>query len=544
ATNNAIAQVVFGVNPINGTNYVFALDANNGIMGLTLSTGPVPPPIILSQPRSQRVVQGSAFSLTVVLDSRAATQWQKDSGSGFTNLFSGTNTTYTVNNSVAADSGNYRLIASNSSGAVTSLVATIVVSLPADNYSLSPLWTAIPPAQTYVSTDGGPNTPKERSITFNAVSNQLIILRDPVNGNPAQGTPEIHVLNADTGTELYTMNITGIFRGSESEIVGSNPLDLTQIAAGADGSIYACNEVPNGGGGIIAPSDSKKFRVYRWLNSSPDTLPVQIFAGDPAGQTNINLRWGDVMTVRGTGTNTEILLDDVLGSYAGILKPIDATLTIFTNIPITTPTGGGSIGRSIQFQSVTGTNFWQKKKGGPLFLTKYNASTGIGTQIAKYDNFSLTLGAVAIDATRNLAIGVDFVGNSTSAADALALYEISDLTTPLLIARYPFPIVPQVANNNFICSTVIAGNRVFSLDANNGLIAMNIVNPVNSQSPVLTITRSGSNVILSWNAPDFILQATPSLSPPITWTDLTVAGQTNFMDNASSGNKFYRLRKP
>lgn len=541
ANNNAIGQIVFGTNAVLATNYVFALDANNGIMGFTLSSGPVPPPTILSHPKNQRIVAGGSVSSGVVLDSNASTQWEKDGGSGFTNVVGATTTTYTINNAQVSDSGSYRVIAANSAGSVTSRVATVVVSLPQDNYGLAQIWTAAPGVQPYVTSDGGPNTPKERAIGYHALSNQLLVVRCPVAGNPSTSTPEVHVLDANTGTELYTLNVSGIFPSTESEVAGSNPLNLCAIAVAEDGNIYACNEVPNGGGGAVAYADSKLFRVYRWTNSDPATVPVQIFAGDPAGITNINLRWGDVMTVRGAGTNTEILFDDqAMGFYAGILKPADDSLNTFTNLPLSITTGGGSIGRSIQFQS--GTNFWQKRKGLGLVLTGFNANTQTGALVTNYNNFTLTLGGVAVDPLRNLAIGVDFVGNATTTPDAVALYEISDPNTPMLISRYNFPVSPQVGNVNFVCSTVIAGNRVFSLDGNNGIVAFTINGP-----PVaLTIENIGTDVVISWPlVAGSTLQATPSVSPPVTWTNVgsgSIVGGRYAVTNPATGKSlFYRL---
>jgi hypothetical protein len=544
---NAISQVVFGTNAVSGTNYVFALDANNGIMGLTLSSGPLPPPQILSQPRNQRVLTGTTASLSVVLDSVASIQWQKDSGSAvFTNVPTATNATFTINNAQLSDSSSYRVFAMNSGGSLTSTVATVTVSLPQDNYSLSQIWAATPGVQTYVTSDGGPNTPKERAIGYNALSNQLLVVRCPVAGNPSAAIPEVYVVDADTGTELYTLNVTGIFGSTESEVAGSNPLNLCAIAAAEDGNIYACNEVPNGGGGAVLFSESKLFRVYRWTNSDPATVPVQIFAGDPAGQT-VNLRWGDVMTVRGSGTNTEILFDDqAQGTFAGILKPLDASLNAFTNVPLSIPTGGGSIGRSIQIQTATGTNFWQKRKASGLMLTGFNTNTQTGVQVANYNNFPLTLGGVSVDPLRNLAIGVDFVGNATTTPDAVALYEISDPFTPMLISRYNFPITPQVGNVNFICSTVLGGNKVFSLDGNNGIVAFEMIAPVVS-SPPLSIAPFAADVLLSWPSSysGFTLQASPSVAPPITWTNVStgtvVNGQYVVTNTTSAATLFYRL---
>ena len=59
---------------------------------------------------------------------------------------------------------------------------------------------------------------------------------------------------------------------------------------------------------------------------------------------------------------------------------------------------------------------------------------------------------------------------------------------------------------------------------------------------ILSITRSGSNVILSWSDSAAILQGTPSLTSPI-WTDLTTSGQTSSVQPIAGQNQFYRLRK-
>jgi hypothetical protein len=109
----------------------------------------------------------------------------------------------------------------------------------------------------------------------------------------------------------------------------------------------------------------------------------------------------------------------------------------------------------------------------------------------------------------------------------------------MLIKRYNFP-VNQVANANVICETIISGNRVFSLDANNGLMAFFIEPPLNSM--FILATPVGSNLNLSWGNVGAILQGTPSLDTPIQWTDLTTVGQTNSVQPTATGtNQFYRL---
>jgi hypothetical protein len=264
-----------------------------------------------------------------------------------------------------------------------------------------------------------------------------------------------------------------------------------------------------------------------------------VYEGDPSLQPpGINQRWGDVMEARGSGTNTELILNSFDGTYGAVLKPTDSSMTIFTNYWFTDSAGGGSIGRSIQFG--TNNTVLEKRKGAPLFYSSYDTNTHTSTGLGTVDSSS-TLGGVFVDTARNLAVGVDFVGAATT-PDAVALYEISDPTAPMLIRRYNFP-VNQVANANFICKTVVAGNRVYSLDANNGLMAFDITLPAFFNQPVLNISHSGTNVVLSWSDTQAILQQSGSLAPQA-WTDISTAGQLSITNDVSTGtNSFYRLIK-
>jgi hypothetical protein len=225
--------------------------------------------------------------------------------------------------------------------------------------------------------------------------------------------------------------------------------------------------------------------------------------------------------------------DTSLGTFAAILRPTDATLTTFTNLPLNTTLSGGSIGHSLQFSS--GTNFWQKRKGLALNLVNYDTNTQSSVGVTNYPNFPFTLGGVAVDEARKLVIGVDFVGTANT-PDVVDLYEISDPSTPMLIAKYNFPS-NQIANANFICQTLVAGNRVFSLDANNGIVAFTLV-------PTLKIESSNPNLVLSWqNLAGFTLQAAPTASAA--WTNVTtgtlVSGRYYATNSLSSESLLYRL---
>src|SRR5205823_2722793 len=146
---------------------------------------------------------------------------------------------------------------------------------------------------------------------------------------------------------------------------------------------------------------------------------------------------------------------------------------------------------------------FEKRKGSGLYFSSY--TNGAESLLLTVDS-TTTLGGVAVDRLHNLAAGVDFIG-SAGAPDAIALYDISDTGSPMLIARYNFPS-NQVANANVICTTIIASNYVYSLDANNGLISFIINPPVNSM--ILHLSNSPPNVNLSWGNQFAILQGTIS----------------------------------
>lgn len=532
ANANAIGQVIFGADPVTGTNYVFAIDGNNGIVAYALVGGSYPPPKLLAQPHNLRVLQGSSGALSVQADQPATIQWFKGTNSPVDTGVRGAG--YGITTAQLSDAGDYFAIATNVNGSVTSQVAHVSAALVADNYTLSPAWAATPgdAGFPYVTSNGGANTPNERSFAYNARSNQLVVVRCP----PGSTAYSIWVVDAGTGSNLYALNTTGVVHAGPSEVSGANAIDLLAAAVADDGAVYVSSESPNASGGQFGDS-SKMLHIYRWADSGPATTPVLIYEGDPSGApAGINNRWGDVLAARGSGTNTELLLNSFDGIYAAVIRPVDGSLTAFTNSWFYDSAGGGSIGRSLQFG--TNNTALEKRKGAALVFSSYNLTNQTSSSFLSVDS-TVTLGGVFVDTAHNLLAGVDFVGSATAPLkpDALALYDISDPSSPMFIARYNFP-VNQVGNANVICQTVIAGSKIFALDANNGLVAFYINPPANSL--VLKIAHSGANVNLSWSNPTAILQGTPGLSPAA-WTDLTTLGQTNSVQPVINGIQLYRL---
>jgi hypothetical protein len=527
ANNNFIGQVVFGVNAQTSANYVFCLNANNGVSAYALVGGVTPAPKILTQPQNQKILLGSTATLSVYVDQPATISW-------YSNSFPATDTGVRGNTFTATNPGSWFVIASNINGSVTSVVASVTVSPVGDVFSMTKAWGAslTNALYPYVSSTGGPNAPNERYIAYNALSNQLIVTRY----SPSSPNPTVFVVDGTFGTNYYTLNTNGILHEGASEVSGSNPLDIDAVAVSDEGSIYVCSESPNASGGLSGDTN-KMFHIYRYTNSAPTTPPVLVYEGDPSGAVpGINNRWGDAMTATGSGINTRLFLDSQDGGYGAIMVPIDASLNSFTNLPFNSGAGSGSIGRSLQFG--TNTTVLQKRKGNALSFSTYSGLAGgqIGTAtVIQTVNSSTTLGGVAVDPSRSLAAGVDFIG-SASAPDAVSLFDISTPASPLLLKQLKFP-QNQIANANAIAQTVMAGNKIFALDANNGIMAFYIDPPTNSMK--LTIVQQGSNVNLSWGYFGAVLQSATNLTSP-TWMDASTVGQTNATE-AQASQKFYRL---
>jgi hypothetical protein len=471
------------------------------------------------------LIQGGSGSLSVITDDASAKyQWRKSG----TNVAGATKANLTFSNAQFSDAATYLCVATNLSGATTSSVAWVTVTATNDTYRLTPLWSLAPLDRTYLPADGDPKgqTPLYRGIAYNALSNQIYV----ISRTSATEGLTINVLDASTGADLYQLDTNGISGGS---------IVLLAMEVAADGSLYAANEHVSSG------TNPAIYRLYRWTNSAPTTPPVLVYEGEPANQTAA-LRWGDNLDVRGADTDTEVLIDANQGTFAAVLKPADSSLNSFTNAYFTEVGPNTPIGRGLQFGPTN--TIWQKRSGLSLRLSAYDLAGQSSTLLTNYVNFPTSLGPVALDSARNLLAGVNIQGYpiTVSSPDTVALYEISDLDAPMLIAKYNFP-ANALPNDNKIAQVIFAGNRVYAVDGNNGIAAFDLVPPA-APPPQLSIVPSGANMVISWpaSASGGTLKATPTLTLP-TWTNVgtgTVVGTNYFMTNsAAPSSLFYRLYK-
>ena len=292
---------------------------------------------------------------------------------------------------------------------------------------------------------------------------------------------------------MYTLNTNGVNFTNWAGQIGLLGIDVAD-----DGSIYAGN---------LDTATPNVWRLYRWADDNASTQPVMVFAGDPLN-SGASFRWGDTLAARGSGTNTEIIIDTqgANSGYVAVLKPTDEFLTNFAStFWFAENTSGTTAGRSLSFG--TGNTYWQRRKSTPLVQSSYGPDNSIAPITANYNTLPANIGLACVDATRHLLGAVNFSGATGSTPDTVD-FEVSDFTNPTLLSRTNFP-VNKVANTPNVGKIIFGGNKMFALESQNGMVAMRIDFGV----PVaLTLIRSGNNVNLSWVGNGFVLEGTTNVT--------------------------------
>ena len=479
-----------------GPNAMFALDSNNGLVACNLvpSTDPVAPSIIL-HPAERTVFAGSSVAM---VSSAAGTeplsyQWRTNG----VDVPNATNSTYSITNVQSSHEALYSVVVSNVAGVTTSFDAQLIVLPPG---VLTPLWSLPPGSRTYLTATAN----NQRGLAYNPVTKHLILVN-------RAGALSVNVIDALTGTNVGVMSTNGISGGT---------FFLSKIEVADDGAIYGANF------GTIG-SATPTINIYRWANESAE--PTLAFQGDPANGAGIQ-QYGNSFTLRGGGTNTQILLPTQRDVVA-LLTTSDGTnftSQLITGVPL------GGFYQGVVFGE--GDTFWGKTNGLPLVQVGFDRATGASTLLQSHDPsvFPGSIGPIAIDPAHDLLAGI-FIGTP----DTINLYDISDpAVPPVLVQAVRTPT--DNANTLFQGAIDFGDGMLFALDTNNGLAAYVL--------PFLRINRVGGNVVVSWVATltGFRLEATTNMSSG-TWTPVsgvvTVDGQNVVTLTAPTGNRFFRLVK-
>lgn len=435
ANGNGVGSVDFG--NVSGTNAVFVLDTNNGIVAYRIVPTPATPPAILTLPQSQTVIEGAAASFSVAAQGTAPLryQWQFQEA----DLPGATNSTLLLTNVQLSASGNYRVQVSNPGGSVTSTNAVLTVNVRTD--VLGPLWKLAPGDRPYVNTDGS-----QRGLAYNPATGTVLLVS-------RTGGNKIYVLDGKTGAELRQLNV-------DPSVVSGGTFAVNMIGVADDGVVYAAN--------LVTDSSAAAFAIYRWENDSAGATPAVAFTGDPSGgdADTANRRFGDSFDVRGSGRNTQILAASRNGKTAVIFTTTDGAN--FTSSVITTDAAAGDFGLGVAFG--VGNSFWGTASGRPLRLIDFDLAAGTGATRHTLGAAALPVAVttIAVDPANNLLAGI-----AVETPDSLRLYRVADLPNPpTLVEQELFPT--DNPNANGTGSADFGGGRLYALNSNNGLLAFTV----------------------------------------------------------------------
>jgi hypothetical protein len=523
------------------SNMIYTLDTSAGIQATAVSfASAAVAPVIGTQPVGGSVYTNiGSYSFTV---SATGTQpllytWQYNTVSNqatASNIAGATNATYTISPLKTNASGWYDVVISNAGGVTSSIPVQLTVSLPASSTLVTQLWSLAPGSQPYLDS----TSYDTRGLAYDTNTKSVLVAD--------KGTHfGIYVLDANTGTNKFTMNTLGV--GESGDI-----FDLDQVGVADDGVLYSCDLVAAGSGSL--------FQLISWPSVSSNATPFQALLGDPGNGSGD--RWGDTMAVRGAGIHTQILL----GSYAGfdggpstnasLLTTSDGQNFVATTLTFTNTNGIPSGFSSLGIAFGSSNTFWAKSPGFNLYQVAFDPVSGKCTilqSIAAPQNGAsafTSMSSICLDVTNSLIAGITF----NDVPNNLTIYQLpAGGAAPFLFDQVFFPSLNGNIQNNGV--TVVKYPRIYSLDVNNGIVAISYAVP--PAPPSLTnfsitnvVDTAGVGVVLTWQSVSnhsYQVQSESVLSNPGKWTNVGSAviasgATTSFTNTNSSGiSSFYRV---
>jgi uncharacterized lipoprotein YddW (UPF0748 family) len=445
------------------------------------------PPEIAAQPQSRTNYAGTpaSFAVTAAGATPLIYQWRQDG----VPLPLATNSTYSIAAVSPGDAGAYTVVVTNSFGTVTSSVATLSVIIPPPNLRSVALWQIGAGERNYITSG---NT--ERGLSFNPVNgNLLVVSRAGGNG--------VYVLNSTNGADRHSLHLG-------SGLISGGTFAVNMIGVADDGAVYV--------GNLTTSGTTSAYRLYRWANDHPDTVPTLAYSGDPVAGTGE--RWGDTLDVRGAGLNTQILIGSRSGTNAVIFTTVNGTT--FSPNPIAVNGGAAQMfGTGIAFGA--DNSFWGKINSAPLRQISFNLGAGTGSVIQSFASPLVTSAIAPIGVSTDL----DLLGGvAINSPGNFQLYDLPPIGAPSLIETNAFPT--DNPNGNGVGAVDFGGDRVFALNCQNGIIALQILPPPVPPSiivpPQSQVVKVGSNVVFSVTA-----EGNPAPAYQWHFNSATITGATN-----------------
>ena len=356
-----------------GNYSVIVTNASGSITSSVATLTVVFPPVIISQPQSLTVTNGSAASFSVVASGTAPLgyQWQKN-GTALTDggLLSGSATTNLMLSVTAAkDAGNYAVVVTNSWGSVTSSVAVLtVLSSPAITSQPQSLTVAKGSAASFSVVASG-TSPLGYQWQKNGI--------DLTNGGTVSGSATTNLVLSNTATKdagnyavvvtnswgSVTSSVATLTVVTSSPVITSQPQSLTVT----NGSLASFSVTASGKGTLH----------YQWEKNGMALTN----GGNLSGSATSNL------VLSATTTNDAGNYSVVVTNASGSITSSVAALTVVFPPVITR-----------QPQSLTVTN------GSPASFSVTASGTALGYQWEKNGTALTDGGTLSGSATTNLVL--------------------------------------------------------------------------------------------------------------------------------------------
>ncbi|MDB6124954.1 MAG: hypothetical protein JWQ71_3947 [Pedosphaera sp.] len=450
-------------------------------------------PVITLQPQNQSVVisNSATFSVTAAGAAPLSFQWRFNGIA----ISSASSSSFTLNTAQYSNGGNYSVMVSNSFGSVLSSNAMLTVLTARPTIQLTNIWNIQAGSRTYVTSN---NT--ERGICLNPLtSHVLLVSRSAL----ISGNLGIFVLDANTGTQVGTMNTSGV--------ANSATFVLNKIEVADDGVIYGAN--------LTTASGTSPFVIYRWAGEGATATVA--YSGAPDGGTTV--RWGDSFSVAGAGVNTRILASGSGATSAILFTTSDGTNFVANKINPTVAVPAAEFSRGLH---LLGTNTFYSKNRGDNACKIYNYNVAANSASASSDVAPLDMNMLAISMVTNYSLlaGVIDDNSTSNSGHSVKVYDISAPASPLVVSNFyflPFGTGTNSSNSNFGGAVDTDGTRIVALDTQNGVVALQILvnNPPPRINALAVLPDNHRQFQLNVDPGNFFIQGSSDFS---NWLDLVV----------------------
>jgi len=444
-----------GQDGIPARNRFYALNVNNGVLAYDIIPTEVAPEVVVGppsgQPANTTVHEGwkAIFTVTATGTAPLNYQWFRDDV-----LIPGaTGSTYILDPVAPPDSGSvFTVEVKNTAGGLLSDPATLTVLPRVDTAVMTPAW-QIPVGQRgYLDSSNS-----QRGLAYNPTGDHLLLVnRSTVPGWPPP--PNVIVLNAASGAEIPNGEIPRLLRLTDEfdvPILTGGTFTLNMIDCDSSGVVYAAN---------LAESNTSAFTIYRWQDDDPATVPTIAYG---PGDVFASDRCGDQFKVRGSGTTTQILV----GARNLPKFAVFSTADGLTFTPQVFEVADAGTTAFFQCDFGSGNTVWAKAGGGRLLQVSFDPGTGLAVIDQGFSTAQFPAGVAPIAVHPSLPLlGAVHIGENPN---NLRLYDHSLIGQPGGLLDLEFFPTDNTNGNGTGC--VDFGNgRVYALDTNNGIVAMNV----------------------------------------------------------------------